>query len=333
MVKHILPKSQIKKRILLWFISIIIIFFGALTQTHALSKPGVPSFDDSFSKYLTQSETVDPTYGKETVFNLCIDRNISLMQNMRRLLYPNFIKPQTDCNISRGWLLWDLIKIVWFIALFVMIVFAGINLLMSGDNEETVKKTMKSFIYILYGAFLIFGSIRLLGSILNVENLTGTAAFAQKLQWWPDSLFFQILWFFKMVVFFLAIVMIIVYAFQIMASMDQEEKIKKWQKGVLNVIIALFLIKIIDYIFFIAQAPEFAAKATDLIIQIAKLMGYFLWAGFIVLTFYSGFLLLTSGWNEENFKKVKNIFITIFLSSIVIFLFLLITYQIFHEFS
>lgn len=57
---------------------------------------------------------------------------------------------------------------------------------------------------------------------------------------------------------------------------------------------ALFLIKIIDYVFYIAQAPEFAEKATDLIIQIAKLLMYLLGAIFVVFIFYAGFLLLTS---------------------------------------
>lgn len=321
--------KNIKKLLL----SMIIIFFGSIARINAASKAGVPSFDDSFANYLTHSDVVDPNHGKETVFNLCIDRNISLMQNMRRLLYPNFVTPQSDCNVSRWGLLWDIIRVIGFVALFVMLVFTGINLLMNGDDEAAVKKNLGSFVYILYGAFLIFWSIRLLWTVLNVENLTGTASFVTRLQWWPDSLFFQILWFFKIVVFFLAIVMIIYYAFRIMAAMDQEEKLKVAQKWILNVILALFFIKIIDYVFYIAQAPEFAAKATDLIIQIAKLMWYIIGALFVVLTFYAGFLLLTSGWDEENFKKVKNILLTIFLSSIVIFLFLLIAYQIFSEFS
>ncbi|NOZ45001.1 MAG: hypothetical protein GXP45_07850 [bacterium] len=127
--------------------------------------------------------------------------------------------------------------------------------------------------------------------------------------------------------------MIIVYAFQIMGAMDQEEKIKKGKTGVLHVILALLAVKVIDYIFYIAQAPNFTHQATDFIIQIAKLMGYLLGAAFVIFTFYAGFLLLTSGGDEESMKKVKNILVTIILSSIVIALFLLIAYQLFSEFA
>ena len=136
-----------------------------------------------------------------------------------------------------------------------------------------------------------------------------------------------------MFAFFIAIIMIVYYAVKIMQAMDEEDQIKKAQKGVINVIIALFFIKIIDYVFYIAQTPSLAQKATDFLVSIAKLLGYAIGALFIIFTFYAGFLLLTSGGKEENFAKVKNIFMTIILSSVVIFLFLLITYQIFSEFT
>jgi hypothetical protein len=40
----------------------------------------------------------------------------------------------------------------------------------------------------------------------------------------------------------------------------------------LNVIIALVIIKLIDYVYYIAQLPDLVTKATDLIIEIAKIM-------------------------------------------------------------
>ncbi|MEI8092425.1 MAG: hypothetical protein WCG98_10030 [bacterium] len=44
----------------------------------------------------------------------------------------------------------------------------------------------------------------------------------------------------------------------------------------LNVILALVFIKIIDYVYFIAQAPSFATKAADLIVNVAVIAGYIL---------------------------------------------------------
>jgi len=156
-----------------------------------------------------------------------------------------------------------------------------------------------------------------------IDNLQGDAS----------SLFYKILWFFKALVFFLAIIMIIFYAFKIMGAMDQEEKIKTAQKWIINVILALVLVKAIDYIFYIAQVSDFTSKASDFIVQVAVAMAYILWAIFVILIFYTGFLLLTGWAKEDNISKVKNIFLTIVLSSIVIFLFLLIAHQIFSEFA
>jgi len=40
----------------------------------------------------------------------------------------------------------------------------------------------------------------------------------------------------------------------------------------MNVVIALVMIKIIDYVYYIAQLPIFASKANELIIEIAKIL-------------------------------------------------------------
>jgi hypothetical protein len=45
---------------------------------------------------------------------------------------------------------------------------------------------------------------------------------------------------------------------------------------VLNVVIALVLIKVIDYIFYIAQQPDLATKASGLIINVAIVLGWIL---------------------------------------------------------
>jgi len=316
---------------------IIIIFISLWTisqTTFGKDNIGVPSFDGSFTSYLINEDVTDPNHGKETVFNLCIDRDVSLMENIKNLFYPNSITPNSWCTTSRWWLIRDTIRVITFAVIFIFILASGINILMNGNDEEKVKKITNSFLYIFYGAFLILGSTRLLSiDVLNIEHLSWSWALTENLQWWPDSLFFHILSFFKIIAFFLAIVMIVFYAVKIMQSMDEEEKIKTAQKWVLNVILALFFIKIIDYVFYIAQTPSFAQKATDFLIEIAKLLWYIIGALFIIFTFYAGFLLLTSGGKEDSFAKVKNIFMAIVLSSIVIFLFLLITYQIFAEFA
>jgi len=292
----------------------------------------VPSFDKNFADYLTNQEAIDPTYGKESVFDICIDRNISFMDNIKIMIYPNS-SITSECASSRWWVLRDVIRIIGFAILFIFFIFTGIEFLLNWWDQEKIKKAWMNFVYIAYWAFLFLWSIWLLQTVLNIENISWTDMLIKNLQWDASSLFYQILWFFKALVFFLAIIMIIFYAFKIMWAMDQEEKIKTAQKWIINVILALVLVKAIDYIFYMAQVSDFTTKASDFIVKIAVAIAYILWAVFIILIFYAWFLLLTWWAKEDNMAKVKNIFITVVLSSIVIFLFLLISHQIFSEFA
>ena len=49
-----------------------------------------PSFDTNFAKYLT--DATPDAYGRvETVFSLCIDRKLTLMQNVQNLFFPSTV--------------------------------------------------------------------------------------------------------------------------------------------------------------------------------------------------------------------------------------------------
>ncbi len=291
-----------------------------------------PSYDDNFANYLV-NWTPDE-YGRvESVYDLWIDRNKSLMDNIRCMFYPNaYMVPGCEAS-SSWWRLWDILRYVGFGLLFLFIVIAGANLILSAKEAEKTKKALQSLIYIWYGALIFFGSTWLLWSVLNIEFLQGSGDLVARVQEWPSSLMFKLLSFFKVLAFFLAIIMMLVFGVKTMAAMDAADKAKKAAKGVVNVLLALVLIKVIDYIYYIAQLPNFAQSAGEVIIQIAKIAGYLLWAAFVIAIFYSWFLFLTDQWNETNMKKAKNTMIGIFLAAIIIFLFLLITYQIFNEFT
>jgi len=77
---------------------------------------------------------------------------------------------------------------------------------------------------------------------------------------------------FKAAAFFIAIVLMVVYGFKIMAAMDKEDKLASAKRGITTVLITLVFIKIIDYVFFIAATPEFGERAGDLIIEIATVL-------------------------------------------------------------
>lgn len=290
----------------------------------------VPSFDTNFAKYLTD-KTPD-AYGRvETVFSLCIDKDKSLMENIKNLFYPSaIVNPDSPCgNTQAGGQLWGLIRSLSVILLIVFIVLAGVNMIMKAKEADGTKKAITSLIYMAYGAFLIFGVIWILGTVLDLPNIQGTTQLVDRVQ---NGLFLQILSFFKVLGFFFAIIMMVVSGFKMMSAMDKADKLKAAKTGVMNIIIALVLIKVIDYVFYIAQIPEFGVKAKAMVSNVAIVLGWVLGAAFMAAVFYAGFLLLTSSGKEDNMKKATGLITNIVIVATVVFLFLLIVYQIFNEF-
>jgi hypothetical protein len=127
--------------------------------------------------------------------------------------------------------------------------------------------------------------------------------------------------------------MMVVHGFKMMSSADKADKVKAWLKWLLNVIIALVIIKVIDYVYYIAQLNDLVTKATDLIVEIARIVWFFIWALMVIMLLYAGFLFITDQWNTKNMEKAKNIIIWIIVSAVVIFALLLIIYEIFNEFA
>jgi len=76
----------------------------------------------------------------------------------------------------------------------------------------------------------------------------------------------------KGLAFFVAIVFLVIYGYRIMAATDEEEKLKTAKTGILNIIIALVAIKVVDYLYYIAQAQSFATDAANLILQVATVL-------------------------------------------------------------
>ncbi len=269
----------------------------------------------------------------ETVYDLWVDSNKSLKQNIKCLFYPNSsVIPGCGSSVA-GWKIWDLARYLWFAVLVIFLVMVGINLLLNWWDPEKVKTSLKSLVYIAYGSILFFWSTWILWNILWVETVEWTKVMVKRIQWWPDSLFFEIISFFKALAFFVAIVMVVVYGFKMMAVSDQADKAKTAVRWIINIVIALVAIKVIDYIYYIAQQQNFTTQATDFIIEVAKIVWFIVWAALVILIFYSWFLFLTDQWKSDNMKKAKNIIIWVVLGAIVIFMLLLIMYQLFAEFA
>jgi hypothetical protein len=59
-------------------------------------------------------------------------------------------------------------------------------------------------------------------------------------------------------------------------SSNDAAKSKTIAKSILNVVLALILIKVIDFFYYIAQSPQFAQKSADFIIDISRVIAYVL---------------------------------------------------------
>ncbi|MEI6426669.1 MAG: hypothetical protein WCO66_04985 [Candidatus Absconditabacteria bacterium] len=287
-----------------------------------------PNFDNNFAQFMT-NKTPDQNGRVESVFDFskCIKRDNSIEQNIKNLFYPSTTPGDSECSVLKGGILWDAVKIITFGLLFVFIVIAGMGFLLNG--AENSKKAAMNMVYLAYGAFLVYGSIWILGYVLNVENVAGSADLVNNLQ---NNLFLQILGFFKVMAFFIAIVMMVWTGYKMMSAMDKEDKIKEGRKGVINIIVALVLIKIVDYVFYIAQSVSFAAKASALVLDLAKILGWVLGIVFVLGLMFAGYSMFVSNGDEKAMKKTRSILINIFMISLVLFFFLLIVYQIFNEF-
>lgn len=312
------------KKFFLWVIAFSIIWIGSFAFWNP--KGNAPSFESDFAKKLVSSDR-----NPEGVFDIeWVKGNKTIKENIQCLFYPGASRIAGCWPTSSGYL-WNLIRYIAFALVFIFIVFTAINLVISASKKESLKEGFKNLLYVLVGATMIFLATWLFGSLLPFENLQGTEGFSGELirRW---GIFSLILSFLKSLAFLLAIVMIVVTGFRVMAAGDWE-KGKKLAMGVVNVVAALLAIKVIDFIYYLAAQQDFAVRAGDFIIQIMKFMGYLAGIAIVVMVIVSGYLFVVDGGSGKSFQKAKGILINILISMMALFFVLFIIYQIFAEFA
>lgn len=280
-----------------------------------------PSFENDFAKHLTDGEP-DSQWNIEKVYDLNIDPDRTLFANLRRFFYP---------DVGGQWgQLWEYIRIIGVWIFFIFLVWIGIQFLLNGDDEAKLWEARQHLMFLLYGAFLYFGAVWILGVALNIASPWGSIALVNNFQ---NNLWFQLLAFFKSLAFFAAIIALVVAWYRMMSAMDSEDKLKAARNGIVNVLIALVLLKVVDFVYLLAQDATLFSQAKSLIIRISKILWYAIGVGMLASVFVSGYLYITDGWSGEWAKKAKNIFQTVFIVGLTIFLFLLIVYQVIAQFG
>lgn len=314
------------KKIIFWLTTIVRILFWMFVfeTTVWTASANAPSFENDYVSYLTTNKA-EWTNWNERLWDMStigIDKNISIMENIKNIFYPDLS--------GQGGRLWDIIKILWLIVFIGMFVAQGLQYAMQADEESKIEWMHMKFLYIIIGWLFFFWATWLLGSALSDSSTGWSAEFLNRVDKW---IIFQVFSGLRAWAFFIAIILMWVTGWRIMVSMDDEEKLTAGRQGILNILIALIIIKLIDYVYFIAQTPDLKTKATELIVEASKVLWYILWGFFTISLIYYGFRLMFSNGNEEGLEKIKNIITAVFLGSLVIFIFFLIVYQITQEFS
>ncbi|MFA7285013.1 MAG: hypothetical protein WC004_04310 [Candidatus Absconditabacterales bacterium] len=296
------------KKIAAWIGLSIVLLAQLVLPLGAVVASNLPSFDNFSDKLKKGSERVyDPS-------RLGVDPNKSLKDNVFAMFYP---------TAAGGGRIRNMVQVLaagFFVA---MIMYTGIQFIRFADDTKKIENAKNNMLYIAYGGFLIFGSSYLIG-LVGFENNDGAASLAQNLQ---NKILVNIVAFMKAIAFFFAIILIFWNGIQIIQAMDAEEKRKKGITGVINVVAALVFIKLLDFVYYIAQQSDFKSRAVELLVNVSKGVGYVLGALMVAYLIYAGFLMITSNGDDDGYKRATNTLRSIFLVSLVIILFLMIIYQ------
>ena len=321
---------NISKKIIYWGISWLLVFVMLLfwNFNNAWSLFGgwwkLPQYEDDFANPL-----IDGWY---VIENGSVDKEHTVRQNIKALFYPSVNDGSANSiyHVIRDITLWVMI---------IFIVMAWASLLLNKKPEEN-KKNLMSLLYILLWWVFIYASNWLFGDVLNFWSYKDSFTVWQDgMAWvtnafiWKNSVLFVILSAIKGFAFFLAIIMIVITWFRVVAA-GEGEKWKKLIKWLINVVVALLIIKWVDFIYYLAaDSKTFVSNASDLIINAAKVFGWIYGVIIVIMVIVAWYLYITDWWTWDNFKKASNILINILLSALVLFAFLLIAYQIFAEFQ
>lgn len=307
------------KNIILWLLLSIIVWLW-LFQHQCFAIP--PWFENNFVEHLTNENS---KYGNESVRDLSqiwLDKDKSIVENIKAMFYPDIS--------GQGWKIRDIIKLIGSIAVVLALVLQWFLYVIHSDEEDKIKWYHVNFAYILLWSAVFFWATWILSNGLNLSASWGTTELLHRIDKW---LLFQIFAGIRAAAFFTAIFMLWWYGRSMMSAMDDAEKVKTMRQGIINILVVLIVIKLIDYVYFIAQSPDFKSKATELLVEISKVLGYILGWFFTLSTIYYGFRLMFSGGNEEALTKVKWVITAVLLLSVVIFILFLIIYQVTQEFA
>lgn len=192
-----------------------------------------------------------------------------------------------------------------------------IKLIFSKWAEDDIKK-LKSWIIYLTIWFILIQSSTVIYKVLFDKAVNSTTADS----FW-DRLLEPVINLFYTAAAFIFIFVAIVAFYKIVFAWGNEDWIKKWKQTIIQALIWFIVIKFAkivvdntfnpvcwdDKIIKVAwtKVCEDITQNAQVIMIILNWVNTFVWIVIILMIIYAWFLYITSGWNEDNQKKAKNI--------------------------
>jgi uncharacterized protein (UPF0333 family) len=140
------------------------------TSTAFAVTTNAPSFSKDFKNQLL----TDNNGNNETVFNpntFRISANNSLQQNITNLFAPT----------NENSVIWQVIRIAMVGVLVLYFAWSGVDFILNPNDEGKLKSARRSFMYMLFGTFLVYGVTWILGRALQIDVVQGSQGFMQNL--------------------------------------------------------------------------------------------------------------------------------------------------------
>lgn len=239
-----------------------------------------------------------------------------------------------DSISNFGFKILKTIKIVFWWFFIVMLVYAGIQMIMSmGTNEDDLSKSKRSLWYSFI--WVIFINIPwTLYDAFNVKNKgtidgrIGYSSFTRTPQSSDSNIFIDvfsfwltlnqyIIWFIEVWLGWFAVAMIVIAGVKIMSARGREENVKEGKEKIIwSLLWMLFLwfIEVWKYLVFSGNVSDGA----NLFATLSNLALFF--AGPIAIFFLTlaGYYYITSGWEDDKIKKAKSIVTNTVIATVIL---------------
>lgn len=226
----------------------------------------------------------------------------------------------------------DLKNVIMLLAV-VYLIISVFRILLSGGGEEDVKKWKTSIIWTSLG-IVVMQSAYSFVNVLYDKNVNGQTALD-----FSDMILYPFIHLLQVLASFAFLAMAFFAFYKIVTAGGDEERVKWGKRTIIYAILGFLLIKLpetliqvvygkVNNCFLICKIED--PKISGTITVFTKIINYingFLGLVIVILVLYAGFLVLTSGGDDEKMKKAKNI-----VKYIVIGVLLLVTSYILFRF-